>query len=130
MSPRATSTQLLNPSRDGDSTTPLGSVVQSFTALLVKKFFLISDLNTRTFSPRPVERRKPPPQHHSSVFRALCCPLPPSHTILPVLWPICTCSANTRAKHTWDSWGASLWHPCRTPTSLCCYWSDSLTAPS
>jgi len=30
----------LNPSRDGDSTTSLGSLVQCLTALAVKTFFL------------------------------------------------------------------------------------------
>jgi len=36
----ATSTRFLNPSRDGDSTTSLGSLVQCLTALAVKTFFL------------------------------------------------------------------------------------------
>jgi len=34
----------LNPSRDGDSSTALGSLVQRLTTLSVKKFFLISNL--------------------------------------------------------------------------------------
>ena len=34
-----------NTSRDGDSTTSLGSLFQCFTTLSVKKFFLISNLN-------------------------------------------------------------------------------------
>jgi len=43
MSPGATSTHFLNPSRDGDSTTALGSLVQCLTALSAKKCFLISN---------------------------------------------------------------------------------------
>jgi len=35
----------LNPSRDGDSTTALGSLVQCLTTLAVKKYFLISSQN-------------------------------------------------------------------------------------
>jgi len=35
----------VNPSRDGDSTISLGSLVQCLTTLSVKKFFLISNLN-------------------------------------------------------------------------------------
>jgi len=35
----------LNTSRDGDSTTSLGSLFQCLTTLSVKKFFLISNLN-------------------------------------------------------------------------------------
>ena len=45
MSPSATSTRFLNPSRDGDSPTALGSLVQGLTTLPVKKFFLIFSLN-------------------------------------------------------------------------------------
>ena len=45
MSPRATSTRFLNPSRDGDSTTALGSLIQGLTTLAGKKLFLISNLN-------------------------------------------------------------------------------------
>jgi len=41
MSPSATSTRFLNPSRDGDSPTALGSLVQCFITLSIKKFFLI-----------------------------------------------------------------------------------------
>ena len=40
-----TSTHLLNTSRDGDSTTSLGSLFQCLITLSVKKFFLISNLN-------------------------------------------------------------------------------------
>lgn len=39
------SNHLLNTSRDGDSTTSLGSLLQCFTALSVKKFFLTSSRN-------------------------------------------------------------------------------------
>ena len=45
MSWSATSTRFLNTSRDGDSTTALGSLFQCLTTLSVKKFFLISNLN-------------------------------------------------------------------------------------
>jgi len=45
MSPSATSTRFSNPSRDGDSTTALGSLVQCLTTLAVKTLFLISSLN-------------------------------------------------------------------------------------
>jgi len=50
MSPRATSTRFLNPSRDGDSPTALGSLGQGLTTLQVKKFFLTPTLrsNLRT----------------------------------------------------------------------------------
>jgi len=44
MSRSATSTWFLNASRDGDSTTSQGSLVQCFTTLSVKKFFIISNL--------------------------------------------------------------------------------------
>ena len=39
------STRFLNISRDGDSTTSLGSLFQCLTILSVKKFFLVSNLN-------------------------------------------------------------------------------------
>jgi len=45
MSQSATSICFLNPSRDGDSTTALGSLFQCLTSLSLKKFFLISSLN-------------------------------------------------------------------------------------
>ena len=45
MSPRATSTWCLNPSRVGDSTIALGSLGQGLTTLAGKKFFPISNLN-------------------------------------------------------------------------------------
>jgi len=54
MSPGATSTQFLNPSRDGDSTTSLGSLVQGLTTVSVKNFFLISNLNLPWCSLRPL----------------------------------------------------------------------------
>ena len=44
MSQGATSTRCLNPSRDGDSTTSLGSLFQRLTALSRNKFFLIFSL--------------------------------------------------------------------------------------
>jgi len=40
-------------SRDGDSTTSLGSLFQCFTTLSVKKFFLISNLNLPWHNLRP-----------------------------------------------------------------------------
>ena len=49
----ATSTCLLNTSRDGDSTTSLGSLFQCWTTLSVKKFFLISSLNLPWCNLRP-----------------------------------------------------------------------------
>jgi len=54
MSSGATSTRFLNPSRDGDfTTTLLGSLVQCLTALLVKAFFPISNLNLPWRNLRP-----------------------------------------------------------------------------
>ena len=47
MSCSATSTRCLNPSRDGDSPTALGSLVQRLTTLSVNKFFPISNLNVQ-----------------------------------------------------------------------------------
>jgi len=43
----------LNPSRDGDSTTALGSLVQCLTTLAVKRLFLISNLNLPWWNLRP-----------------------------------------------------------------------------
>jgi len=43
-----------NTSRDGDSSTALGSLVQCLTALSVKKFFLISNLNLPWHNLRPL----------------------------------------------------------------------------
>jgi len=40
-----TSPRVLNTSRDGDCTTALGSLGQGLMTLLMKKFFLISNLN-------------------------------------------------------------------------------------
>ena len=51
MSPNATSTRVLNPSRDGDSTTALGSLCQCLTTLSVKKFFLVSNPNLGSWLP-------------------------------------------------------------------------------
>jgi len=53
MSRSATSTHLLNISRDGDSATSLGSLFQCLTTLLVKKFFLITNLNLPWHNLRP-----------------------------------------------------------------------------
>ena len=49
-----TSTHFLNTSRDGDSTTFLGSLFQCLTTLSVKKFFLISNLNLPWCNLRPL----------------------------------------------------------------------------
>ncbi|KAK4825788.1 hypothetical protein QYF61_002372 [Mycteria americana] len=51
-----TSTCLLNTSREGDSTTSLGSLFQGLATLSVKKFFLISNLNFpwRNLRPSPL----------------------------------------------------------------------------
>ena len=53
MSLSTTSTCLLNTSRDGDSTTSLGSLSNDLTTLSVKKFFLISNLNLPWCNLRP-----------------------------------------------------------------------------
>ncbi|KAK4828289.1 hypothetical protein QYF61_024954 [Mycteria americana] len=53
MSLSTMSTRPLNTSRDGDSTTSLGSLFQCLTTLLVKKFFLISNLNFPWCNLRP-----------------------------------------------------------------------------
>jgi len=50
----ATSTRLWNTSRDGDSTTSLGSLCHCITALLEKRFFLISDLTPTWSNLRPL----------------------------------------------------------------------------
>ena len=55
MSPRATSTRCLNPSRDGDSPTALGSLGQGLTTLQAKKFFPISNLNLPCCNLRPLQ---------------------------------------------------------------------------
>jgi len=54
MSWSTTSPLFLNPSRDGDSTTALGSLVQCLTTLSVKTFFLISTLNLPWCCLRPL----------------------------------------------------------------------------
>lgn len=56
MSPRATSTHLLNISTDGDSTTSLGSLFQCLIPLSEKKYILISDLNLPCCNLRPTSR--------------------------------------------------------------------------
>ncbi|KAK4832220.1 hypothetical protein QYF61_021067, partial [Mycteria americana] len=53
MSLSTTSTRLLNTSRDGNSTTSLGSLFQCLTTLSVNKFFLISNLNPPWCNLRP-----------------------------------------------------------------------------
>ncbi|KAK4823265.1 hypothetical protein QYF61_000232, partial [Mycteria americana] len=53
MSLSATSTRLLNTSKDGNSTTSLGSLFQCLRTLSVKKIFLISNLNLPWCNLRP-----------------------------------------------------------------------------
>ena len=53
MSLSTTSKQFLNTSRDGNSTTSLGTLFQCLTTLSVKTFFLISNLNLPWFNLRP-----------------------------------------------------------------------------
>ena len=53
MSQGTTSKQILNTSRDGDSTTSLRSLFQCLTTLPVGKFFLISNLNLPRHNLRP-----------------------------------------------------------------------------
>ena len=53
MSLSTTSKQFLNTSKDGDSTTSLGSLFQCLTTLSVKKCFLISNLNLPWHNLRP-----------------------------------------------------------------------------
>ena len=71
----ATSTRLWNTSKDGDSTTSLGSLCHCLTALAEKKFSLISNLNlpwhnvkpfTFVLSLLPGRRGRPPPLYNSS----------------------------------------------------------------
>jgi len=53
MSLSTTSKRFLNTSRDGDSTTSLGSLFQCLTTLSVKKCFLMSNLNLPWCNLRP-----------------------------------------------------------------------------
>jgi len=73
----ATSTRLWNTSKDGDSTTSLGSLCHCLTALAEKKFSLISNLNlpwhnvkpfTFVLSLLPGRRGRPPPLYNPSVI--------------------------------------------------------------
>jgi len=50
---RAPSNLALNPAREGAATASLGSLGQGLTALMVKNFFLISNLNLLSFSLEP-----------------------------------------------------------------------------
>jgi len=69
----ATSTRFLHPSRDGDSTAALGSLVQRLTTLSGKKFLLISILNLPWRSLRPLPlvlslvtwEKRPTPPHYT-----------------------------------------------------------------
>jgi len=51
---KAPSNLALNTSREGASTAPLGNLFQCLTTLIVKKFFLISNLNLPSFSLKPL----------------------------------------------------------------------------
>ena len=51
---RACTSQVLKVSRDGASTTSLGSLFQCFMTLTLKDFFLISKLNLPYFSLKPL----------------------------------------------------------------------------
>jgi len=51
--PRAPSNLALNPAREGAATASLGSLGQGPTTLMVKNFFLISNLNLPSFSLQP-----------------------------------------------------------------------------
>ena len=59
MSRSATSTHFFNTSRDGDSTTSLGSLLQCLTTLSVYKFFVISNLNLPWRNLRPYQSPAP-----------------------------------------------------------------------
>jgi len=66
MSRSATSTRFLNTSRDGDSTTSLGSLFQCLTTLSVQKFFLLSNLTDTTEAYHNMFPRLCSPKHLSS----------------------------------------------------------------
>jgi len=51
---RAPSNLTLNVSMDGASATSLGSLFQCFTTLIVKDFFVVSNLNLLSFSFKPL----------------------------------------------------------------------------
>ena len=51
---RAPSNPALNPAREGAATASLGNPCQCLTILIVKKFFLISNLNLPSFSLKPL----------------------------------------------------------------------------
>jgi len=51
---RASSSLALNASREGASTTSLGNMIQGLTTLIVKNFFLISDLIQPSCSLKPL----------------------------------------------------------------------------
>ena len=79
MSLGATYTQLLNNSRNGDSTTPLGSLFQYLTTLTDKKLFLVSNLNLPWCNLRPFSLvlslshggKRPTPSLPQSPFKQL-----------------------------------------------------------
>jgi len=58
MSWSATPTRFSNLSRDGDSTTVLGSLVQCLTTLSIKKFFLIPNINLPWRNLRPLSTQE------------------------------------------------------------------------
>ena len=73
MSWSATSTHFFNTSRDGHSTTSLGSLFQCLTTLSVKKFFPIPNLNLpwHNLRPFPQERARSWSDTSCSLVRAL-----------------------------------------------------------
>ena len=79
MSLSTTSKRFLNTSRDGDSTTSLGSLSQCLTTLSVKKFFPISNLNLprHNFRPFPLVLKSPPRSLPFSAERVLSRAGPP-----------------------------------------------------
>ena len=102
MSWSATSTRFFNTSRDGDSTTSLGSLFQCLTTLSVKKFFWRSNLNL------PWCNSTPCPLFLSPVtWKKLHCSSPVSHgrhhALLPFLVP-----------RTWQ-WGVDKWERAKPP---------------
>lgn len=64
MSLNATFLRLLSPYGDGDSTAALDSLCQGLTLLLIKKFFLISNLTLSGVALAPLcEKRQQPSLH-------------------------------------------------------------------
>ena len=127
MSPSTTSKHSLNTSRDGDSTTSLGSPFQCLTTLLEKRLFLILNLNLPS---RPIavtweQRPTPsPPQPPFGSCRAQVSPetplleTEPSHSLNCSLWDLCSrhlrdpvtlLCTRSRASVSFLQWGAQHW---------------------